>query len=239
MGLAGRAVVAAFTLAWSALGKGDTKDTEWHEQKQEVDWLHIPKTGTSFGYILLLWKCEYLEKFLTSPKALSVAASWAKDPKYMPMQRPSKCVTNFNHFPLRKGVHLGHSGHRVGDVFTMLRSPLSRDSSGFAHVFEACRFAKWIVGDQLPFHTATCEALAGDESSSQRQEAEKIVMAYGRCVSGCQTNLVGGFGHCGNSGHALFDPEWKGDPPNATVDAMRITVAKAKLRRFSFVGLTE
>jgi len=115
MVVARRAALAALALVLSALGKAATASNEVSEEEEEsesaaartevsetspkekhgIDWLHIPKTGTSFAYILLMYKCEHLENELMKEEAKS-HDFWVENLQWMPRADPkAQCVSNW------------------------------------------------------------------------------------------------------------------------------------------------
>jgi len=138
------------------------------------------------------------------------------------------------HTSVRPGFDEGHIGHAVSDVFTMVRSPAKRKASAAVHQFQGCRWGPEIrkfrsrgTKKTKQVSEILCAALAGDDPKAH-QDAEETVMAYVRCISGCMANMISGQGRCSRL---------KPDSEKARIS--KLEVAKAKLSRFAFVGVTE
>ncbi|GAB4817500.1 hypothetical protein N2152v2_004546 [Parachlorella kessleri] len=93
-----------------------------------IEWLHIPKAGTSFGNTLLLWACP----------ELNASVTWVTNEEVLPL--PASCLARFrtnerkkwpigNHVPLA-----GRSEAELHNVFTLIRHPHSRAVSGFHYL---------------------------------------------------------------------------------------------------------
>lgn len=100
----------------------------FHTTRQRIEWLHIPKTGTSFGNMILHWACPDLpEETSISEKGIS------------PEKIPAHCLARFRSNPhARKewliGDHFSltnRTTEELKNVFTMIRSPSTRILSGY------------------------------------------------------------------------------------------------------------
>lgn len=94
-----------------------------------IEWLHIPKAGTSFGNTLLLWACPELEPRVWITHEGIVDTD----------QVPGTCRARFRPDPDARptffmGEHISlvnRSDAELARVFTLLRSPRTRLASGF------------------------------------------------------------------------------------------------------------
>lgn len=179
----------------------------------QLGWLHIPKTGTSFGNTLISWACPELPA--RQWMAHSMRESYMNlDPACRARFRPP----NFCFRDRLLGCHeslTNRSQAELRNVFTLLRSPRTRVVAGYHQWF--------VTGDARRTHPGHVHASA-EEICALARTSNHSVMAPGAMV-----RMV------------LGDPLGKGyfftsaaQPSLAQADA-----ACARLRQFAFVGLTE
>jgi len=147
------------------------------------------------------------------------------------------CMKQWYHKPLDVGPFSGHGENRVENVFTMVRSPVSRTASGFVHALLGCKrenassvpgFVGYFDQAQGPSIVKTaCSALAGSDPVSIAI-AEEEVLKYSLCVKGCQANMIEGGRICNGRQSQLSIKHTRAMSERAT----------AKLGRFAFVGIT-
>lgn len=202
--------------------------------KVTVDWLHVPQTGINFAIAIMVYKCEFLEKFFRSEDANAANLLRFLTRTSRGALGTGKCLEGFNglHLPLLPGEYMGHQGYRAEYVVTMVRRPLQRVASGFVEHMEGCESGKGKEHDWRGELIETCELLSHDEDradSKKFRTAERLVLRYGRCVTGCTGRMITGEA----CGHSASEPE------SEKALASRIDRAKAKMDRFAFVGLAE
>jgi len=193
-----------------------------------IDWLHIPKTGTSFLYSLLIYACDQqaMQMFFSNGTADGLVRGSYKTKEY---PKVNSCVKQWLHQPLDANADLGHAGHPVENVFTMIRNPVERIASGFVHYLHGCTGSPPKRG--LEIAKSSCDALAGSDPVSIAL-AEETVIRYSMCAKGCQARMI-----LGGSG------PWCGHRQVLEIQSTKhmeaiSEQAKAKLGRFAFVGIT-
>jgi len=195
-------------------------------ERTTVDWLHVPKTGSSFLYVLLIYACDHLEGYVADLKARDVnkireEERWGVEAK----NYDEGCMKAFIHTPLRQGMGNGHRGFLVENVFTILRAPSRRVVSGFLHTHHSCPM-KWFYHNHSKGPVRKSKSCPEWASPSMPDAA---VVGYARCSGSCQTRMIIGQS-CGHStAEHLSDQR---------AEAMVIE-AKSKIDRFAFVGLTD
>ena len=90
-----------------------------------VEWLHIPKTGTSFGNVLVRWACPWQDVDIPVTKYKTVMDSKCSHLfRIDPRVKPNLLIAD--HVSLH-----GRTTSELQNVFTMLRSPKTRLASGY------------------------------------------------------------------------------------------------------------
>ena len=177
--------------------------------KHRIRWLHIPKTGSGFGNVLVHWACPDIEHRL-----------WINETGVDPALPPS-CLAHFHQHPNPRrnwpiGEHYSLDGQRsmndedLANVFTMVRFPPGRLASGFHYRTSY----KWLGATESTIceYTST-RAMAHYAKSSQTR------MILGHPVS------VGG------------DPAFI--EKNKILTPKDIETACERLNKFAFVGITD
>jgi len=195
-----------------------------------IDWLHIPKTGTSFLYSLLIYACDQqaMQMFFSNGTADGFMRSshTIKNPKV------NSCVKQWYHQPLDANADLGHKGHPVENVFTMIRNPVDRIASGFVHNLHDCSDPTFAPNtDRSKVAKLSCNALAGSDPVSIAV-AEETVIKYSMCAKGCQARMI-----LGGSGRWCGHRQVLEIQSTKHIEAIS-EQAQAKLGRFAFVGIT-
>jgi len=216
-----------------------------------MDWLHVPKTGTSFKYAVLMHSCHQLvDKVIGHRDNIKVIGH-----RQFKGTALYKCVKEFKygHAPLKRDLAYGHAYHRINEAVTMLRQPIERVARGFVHNLHDCptfiltSSVKWLKEaavlkgkknhkkNWIPIKLVAkaCEALTAADAS-ESQDAIQLVLEYARCVRGCTMNMITGEA-CGDRGREDGKPFSESDKDRA----IRLGFAKAKLKMFQFVGQTE
>ena len=174
-----------------------------------IEWLHIPKTGTSFGNTLLLWACPDLDR-----TTLWVNVS-------MVLDVPDKCKTKFYIHPAHRekwfiGDHASlqnRTDDQVKSIFTFVRSPKTKIASGY-HYIKSLGDKKIIINP-----TVTELEICGDARNS----------TFSHMAFGAQVKIIAG------EPMSLLFKFSSAEPPTA----LTIEHACARLYAFAFVGVTE
>ena len=155
------------------------------DRKRRLRWIHFPKTGTAFGKALLSMGCHYNKSSELSAllqKTLMTRAGHGLG---------SLCPNAFlhrglvgGHTPLPYPLPSSLSGHLVG----MMRAPINRIASGYAHNFHDC--------PQLAEHF-NCSTYTYDCTQRVRTQTA-AVLAYAHCVEGCMARMLTGLA-CGRA----------------------------------------
>jgi hypothetical protein len=125
-----RLVCFVITVGWATTGPIFRPSSPLIETpKLPIEWLHIPKTGTSFGNTLILWACPDLEKTLWVNAGMVLAV-------------PDECKAKFYIHPQsRKDWFIGdhttlqnRTDDQLANVFTFIRSPKTKIASGFHYI---------------------------------------------------------------------------------------------------------
>mmetsp|Transcript_18149 Transcript_18149/g.52104 ORF Transcript_18149/g.52104 Transcript_18149/m.52104 type:complete len:430 (+) Transcript_18149:3542-4831(+) len=206
---------------------------------RDLDWLHVPKTGTSLMLSLLLTKCDK-ELHQQSGGDKAKEAKLLND-LYVAVRDyhdNESCTRNlhFYHRPLKKKVDYGHrdsSSDTVENVVTILRDPVDRIASGFVHKKHDCESLSG------PSTEEVCNAILSAEEGGvegfeltikptiSREAAMAHVEEYAYCVEGCAARMA--------SGLACSHLKKKLDG-NDTVVLKR---SLSKIKRFAYVGVME
>jgi len=113
-----------------------------------IDWLHIPKTGTSLGNLVVLFACPELpEGDYVLENAVKNVPNWCLD-RFRINEIHRSFLPLADHFSLANRTE-----DQLRRVFTMLRKPLLRVTSGYHYVrgykkpnataAELCNYFKW------------------------------------------------------------------------------------------------
>jgi len=207
----------------------DPMDPNW-KPPAKLDWLHVPKTGTSFLYSLVLYQCDKTIASAKDEKAEKAAMQKnfnliVKGGAWSTCHRGLRSY----HSSLRRSADRGHNGRDVGQVVSLFRKPLARLASGLVHKYHQCG-----VGElrAVASYKNVCEVLTNPSSSKEDiDRVHKAIDLYAECVEGCQTRMASGMGSCGHWGQPTI-------PKSETFDSI-LTHAKNKSDHFAFVGLTE
>lgn len=181
-------------------------------QGHPVEWLHIPKTGTSFGNTLLLWACPELNT------TLWITASGVAD-------LPAGCKAKFYLHPGNRkewfvGDHTSlenRSDDQLKNVFTFVRSPMTKIASGY-------HFIQSVMLQQSTTNVTEADICAF---------ARKSTVAH--MALGAQVKTIAG------NAMTVVEREYpshefgSAEPPTSA----EIELACARLHSFAFVGITE
>ena len=199
-----------------------------------VDWLHIPKCGTTFVSDLLRFQCdrEISDKLGQRDDAEALALEdvrhqhllWAAMKGGSPYYACQLGLRNY-HRPL--AAQGGHKSRPVSRVVSFFRDPISRVASGFVNGLHDCERVERQVG--ISSRSACIAFAGGNTSAGELKDAKRAALLYAKCVQGCQGRMVTG-DRC--------DSSWR-HSPRAEAVAARARKAVAKLRDFAFVGITE
>lgn len=196
---------------------------------KNIDWLHIPKTGTSFIYNMVAYKCdERISEAVDPTKELNLIYNKVAHNLLAP-----PCAGKglyHGHHPMLPGMNgfYKDEGSRF-NVVTMMRDPISRTASGFVHGYHDCMKMMTKRGFKGPRPSTVCSWLENNPTEEQLQKTHSMVKMYKKCVKGCQTYMLNGHG-C-SYGHA--NRMTLEDKDRLTKNALK------KVQDFAFVGLTD
>ena len=109
-----------------------------------IEWLHIQKTGSAFGNILLRWACDEDEENVVVPGGGFKIPEHCKTYfRYREGTRPAWPIGD--HFPLPRNTSMAYIRH----VVTLIRSPQKQKISHFYHSRgngDVCSFLKKRIG---------------------------------------------------------------------------------------------
>jgi hypothetical protein len=206
-----------------------------HQLPRRLDWLHIPKCGTTFLHHLLHFNCDKeISKDLGhryDDEALALEYANSRPYEYTAIHggRHYHCQGGLRFFHRPISRKHGHGTTPVENVVTYFREPILRVASGFVHGFHDCSQVRGMAG-MTARHA--CEAFTGNDTSAEvLDRAKRAARLYAKCVTGCQGRMLTGSG-CGSGTHANATP-------SAESLAPRVANAVAKLRRLAFVGIVE
>lgn len=101
--------------------------TPWSKPQGKIEYLHIPKAGTSFGNVLVQWACPWLD---STKKHITVTRTELQDEACLEILRKDvKAKTGLgiaDHISLTNRTF-----EELQNVFTMIRSPKTRLASGY------------------------------------------------------------------------------------------------------------
>lgn len=194
-------------------------------------YVHIPKCGSSFATVVAHYACGDRVPADLTVREPGGAYGWSSTETterwnaYCP-QAGTPALASFanGHAPLSPDVDPRHA-------VAMFREPRTRVLSGYFHYtpeLDAETGGSGRLHDCPRMRSRYClgDSCDGDKvTDSGRRVTNPAVVPldeYGACVGACMTNMLNGRG-CG-------------DPQRADGD---IAAARAKVRRFGFVGLTE
>lgn len=215
-----------------------------------LDWLHIPKTGGSFGYIVMLHNCDdIIVKNEYNASTLS-DLFWTFN-KDTPLLKGCQGLreADHGHHPLSGDSMFGHDDNKIERVVVMLRSSIDRIASGFMYHSHGCTepvleamqqvnnkrtaFLEKFNGKPPTWVGWKMAEIACDWLSASnpvlRSRAEDAVLAYHNCQAGCANRMITG-NHC---------PKVRLKSKHNHEDQYdRLVRAKETLERLAFVGLT-
>lgn len=214
------------------------RDKVFEETKQppnRIDWLHVPKTGTSFLYSILHYTCDrsIVRKSRDQEKVAleRIANMVIKGGERSPCQRGLR----FYHSPLKQDPNIGHSGYKTEQVVSMFRHPLRRLASGFVNKYHDCNKAVIHKNQNAAYY---CNILSEENPKEKElEQVHDIIKNYAKCVEGCQTRMVSGIGGCGHYNEKSTNSY---RTPNTLFTVNQVLkMAKEKLDKFAFVGIQE
>lgn len=133
----------ALTIGWNSLASARISVAALKEVIP-IEWLHIQKTGSTFGNILLRWACDADEENVVVPGGgFKIPRHCAHMFRYRKGTRKSWPIGD--HFPLPLNASLSYIRH----VVTLLRSPKSQMVSHFYHrrgKGDICKFIEKKIG---------------------------------------------------------------------------------------------
>jgi hypothetical protein len=189
--------------------------------KWPIEWLHVPKTGTTFRNTLLLWVCPELPP--SSYANMSFGAP----------QLPPECSARFRLDPSgRKGMGMAEhvslvnrTDAELSSVFTFMRSPAERLTSAFHH--DARQAARWSKAHMnagilnYNVENATQDDICSYVSNS----------SFTTSAMGAQNRMIVGDRLLRVYGTLVFSSP-------ALPDAEKVHEACRRLQLFAFVGIT-
>jgi hypothetical protein len=199
-----------------------------------VDWLHIPKCGTTFLGDLIRFNCDTAISGKLGQRDDAEALA-LEDINYKAFLRAvihggsyhSVCQVGLRYYHRPLSAQGGHYTTPVSRVVTFFRDPIARVASGFVHGLHDCSQVSRVMGMTT---TSACNAFTNNNTSTRQLEKAKLgVLQYAKCVRGCQGRMVTG----ANCASGLRNS------PRAEEVAARAREAVVKLQNFAFVGLTE
>lgn len=204
-----------------------------------LHFFHVPKAGSSFADALWQWGCnESVYRYASGSRAHPFVPECADSFTANGAPFPEPPGLKSSHLPLLDDEP--YSRFLQGHVVGMIRHPVERIASGYAHRFHDC--------DKEEFHKFQCERIANGRRSVGRcpemvppEREEEIVVMYARCVQGCAAHMLTGR-YC--NGHVPKRRTNRSLPPRqqhyTPIEQTR-QMALARLRGgvFGFVGDTD
>mmetsp|Transcript_46310 Transcript_46310/g.108692 ORF Transcript_46310/g.108692 Transcript_46310/m.108692 type:complete len:358 (-) Transcript_46310:367-1440(-) len=184
--------------------------TEALSNNSKLQWVHIPKAGTSFGNLLVQAKCPGLFRSVRLedlPLGFDDAFSKRMHQFSQEQRRMAgQCMSLFT----RWGFHEPVDTHR-GKIVTVVREPMSRIVSGYLYRFIGCKpmIHKYGVRSfkkDAPKKLRKLQHLYWDEVMEMDNnefvtfvrenyaEGGAGILAYAKCVEGSQASILSGFG---------------------------------------------
>jgi len=224
-----QAVENALIKFYELAGRPAVPDMQGMFEVQNLDWMHIPKTGTSFIYTMVLYKCDSL--IANAPNSTAELERIYNTVAHTRPGPPCAGATmRHQHQPTKPGL-LGYTADQNSrfTIATMVRDPMVRMASGFTHSYHDCRKM-----EKSRFKTRpkdVCAVLEDENADPTKvEEMEKVVLMYANCVRGCQTRMATGKGCARNK---------PGDNEDAAAEAKRTELAIRKIQDFAFLGITD
>lgn len=190
-----------------------------------IDWLHIPKTGSTFMYAVLQIKCDVVLGLGSADEQWAALESIRQSVTQGKggMGRVCSQGLRYYHRPLRPQPSLGHQNGAVDHVVSFVREPAMRAASGLLHDYHDCKH----VGHRFPGLSLDdmCVVLGqpeGERDASVFAHVKQMVYLYAQCIEACNSHMVLGRSCSSRAGRA---------------DSLGVSAA-AKLRHFAFVGVT-
>eukprot|EP00286_Rhodomonas_abbreviata_P028464 CAMPEP_0181298378 /NCGR_PEP_ID=MMETSP1101-20121128/5748_1 /TAXON_ID=46948 /ORGANISM="Rhodomonas abbreviata, Strain Caron Lab Isolate" /LENGTH=407 /DNA_ID=CAMNT_0023403391 /DNA_START=354 /DNA_END=1573 /DNA_ORIENTATION=- len=236
----------------ASISLSETKAALRHSR---LDWVHIPKTGTSFGSLLVEAMCPRLFHSVALdflPLGFDDHVFPRTDFHSNELQSSAEqCLSNFR----RWGSHRPVPVRKVLEertILSIVREPLSRIVSGYFHRMMSCETIDQQYGIRKRKEGASNvpdkpQSLNWDNEMEMSNEdylkfvrenyaqGNASILAYAKCVEGCQANLLSGFGRCGDRKNEALEPEQQ-----KLRDIRRVRAALRTLNnRVLFVGLTD